>query len=64
MVGVVEEEVIVDEGLLGDDAQQVDDVAVSGKVKDGEVDVRVGVGGVEKAARQMESRTLQSLRMQ
>lgn len=62
LVGVAEEEVVVDEGLPGDDAEEVDealgfladvaanDVAAGGRVEDGEVDVGVGVGGVEEAA--------------
>ena len=52
----------MDEGLPGDDAEEVDealgfladvsanDVAAGGRVEDGEVDVGVGVGGVEEAA--------------
>lgn len=60
--GVVEEEVVVDDGLAGDDAEDVDEalrgradegadvVARGGGVEDGEVDVGVGVGGVEEAA--------------
>lgn len=60
--GVAEEESIVDEGLARDDAEEVDEalgggadvgadnVAASGGVEDGEVDVGVGVGGVEEAA--------------
>lgn len=58
VVGVVEEEVVVDEGLSRDDAEEMDqalgsvadvgadEVAAGGRVEDGEVDVRVGVGGV------------------
>lgn len=61
-VGVVEEKVVVNERLSRDDAEHVDeplggvadvaanDVAAGGGVEDGEVDVGVGVGGVEEAA--------------
>lgn len=52
----------MDEGLAGDDAEEVDEalggvahvaadgVAAGGGVEDGEVDIGVGVGGVEEAA--------------
>ena len=62
LVGVVEEQVVVDELLPGDDAEEVDealgvraddggDVGAAGvRLEDGEVDVGVGVGGVVEAA--------------
>ncbi|KAG9441996.1 hypothetical protein H6P81_017850 [Aristolochia fimbriata] len=63
VVGVTEEEAVVDEGVAGDDAEEVGEVlgvgadvpadgvaAGGGGVEDGEVDVGVGVGGVEEAA--------------
>lgn len=61
-VGVVEEEVIMDDGLAGNDAEEVDKalgggphvatdgVAAGGGVKDGEIDIGIGVGGVKEAA--------------
>lgn len=52
----------MDEGLTGDDTEEVNEplgrfthvganrVAAGGRIEDGEIDVGVGVGGVEKAA--------------
>ncbi|URD73978.1 hypothetical protein MUK42_09799 [Musa troglodytarum] len=62
VVGVAEEEVVVDEGLARHDAEEVhealrrvandaaDAVSAGAGVEDGEVDVGVGVGGVVEAA--------------
>lgn len=61
-IGVFEEDVVVDQRLARDDAEEVDEafgggadvvadgVAAGGGIEDGEVDVGVGVGGVEEAA--------------
>ncbi|OAY75206.1 hypothetical protein ACMD2_06425 [Ananas comosus] len=61
-VGIVEEEVVVDERVARDDAEEVDEAlgcgadergdagAAGAGVEDGEVDVGVGVGGVVEAA--------------
>lgn len=61
-IRVFEEDVVVDQRLARDDAEEVDEafgggadvvadcVAAGGGIEDGEVDVGVGVGGVEEAA--------------
>ena len=60
-IGVSEEQIVVDDALARDDAEEVnqllgvstnvasDFVAAGGGVEDGEVDVRIGIGGVEEA---------------
>lgn len=61
-VGVVEQKVVMDERLSGDNAEQVNqafrslpdmganDFAACGRIKDGKIDIGIGISGVKEAA--------------
>ncbi|KAM2083883.1 hypothetical protein ACFX1R_021788 [Malus domestica] len=63
-VDEVEQKVVVDERLSGDNAEQVNqafrslpdmgtnDLAACGRIKDGKVDIGIGISGVKEAAEQ------------